>query len=56
MGLEDAELFVAQRKPAPARLFADLAGKRLAVFSGYHYAFANFNADPKYVATPSTPR
>jgi hypothetical protein len=21
------------------------------VFSGYHYAFANFNADPKYLAT-----
>ena len=30
--------------------FADLTGKRLAVFSGYHYAFANFNPDPKYVA------
>ena len=52
MGLEDAEVFVALRKPERDQgYFADLAGKRLAVFSGYHYAFANFNPDPKYVAT-----
>ncbi|ROM39233.1 amino acid ABC transporter substrate-binding protein [Pseudomonas poae] len=51
MGLEDAEIFVAQREPdRDQQYFADLAGKRLAVFSGYHYAFANFNADPKYLA------
>ena len=51
MGLEDAEVFVALRKPERDQgYFADLAGKRLAVFSGYHYAFANFNPDPKYVA------
>lgn len=56
MGLEDAEIFVAQRRPEnqPARqqdYFADLTGKRLALFSGYHYEFAHFNADPKYLAT-----
>ena len=52
MGLEDAEVFVALRKPERDQgYFADLTGKRLAVFSGYHYAFANFNPDPKYVAT-----
>jgi ABC-type amino acid transport substrate-binding protein len=51
MGLEDAEVFVAQRKPGrEQRYFADLDGKRLAVFSGYHYAFAHFNPDPKYMA------
>ncbi|OLF52339.1 substrate-binding periplasmic protein [Pseudomonas chlororaphis] len=51
MGLEDAEIFVAQREPGRGQeYFADLKGKRLALFSGYHYAFANFNADPKYLA------
>ncbi|WP_247255481.1 substrate-binding periplasmic protein [Pseudomonas moorei] len=55
MGLEDAEIFVAQRQREgqPARqqnYFADLTGKRLALFSGYHYEFAGFNADPKYLA------
>ncbi len=50
MGLEDAEIFVAQREPGRDQgYFTDLAGKRLAVFSGYHYAFANFNPDPKYL-------
>ncbi len=51
MGLEDAEIFVAERKPGRGQdYFADLSGKRLAVFSGYHYAFAHFNPDPKYMA------
>ncbi|AQY67665.1 substrate-binding periplasmic protein [Pseudomonas veronii] len=51
MGLEDAEIFVAQREPdRDQNYFASLGGKRLAVFSGYHYAFANFNADPKFMA------
>lgn len=51
MGLEDAEIFVAQRKHGRDQsYFADLTGKRLAVFSGYHYAFADFNPDPKYLA------
>ncbi|MBV6825524.1 ABC transporter substrate-binding protein [Pseudomonas sp. PD9R] len=55
MGLEDAEIFVAQRQREgePIRqqgYFDDLKGKRLALFSGYHYEFANFNADPKFLA------
>ena len=52
MGLEDAEIFVAQRLPQRQQsYFSELAGKRLALFSGYHYEFAHFNADPKYLAT-----
>ncbi|UVL00304.1 ABC transporter substrate-binding protein [Pseudomonas sp. B21-048] len=51
MGLEDAEIFVAQKKPdRDENYFKDLNGKRLALYSGYHYEFANFNADPKYLA------
>ena len=51
MGLEDAEIFVAQRQLDRGQdYFTDLTGKRLAVFSGYHYAFAHFNPDPKYLA------
>ena len=51
LGLEDAEIFVAQREDGRQQnYFADLTGKRLALFSGYHYEFANFNADPKFLA------
>ncbi|MBV7480012.1 ABC transporter substrate-binding protein [Pseudomonas sp. PDM31] len=51
MGLEDAEIFVAQRLPERQQsYFTDLTGKRLALFSGYHYEFANFNADPQLLA------
>ncbi len=51
MGLEDAEIFVAQKKPnRDESYFKDLTDKRLALYSGYHYEFANFNADPKYLA------
>ncbi|MVV48909.1 amino acid ABC transporter substrate-binding protein [Pseudomonas sp. PB120] len=51
MGLEDAEIFVAQRLPGREQgYFAELAGKRLALFSGYHYEFASFNADPTFLA------
>ncbi|MGE8169340.1 substrate-binding periplasmic protein [Pseudomonas putida] len=50
MGLEDAEVFVArQREGRDQHYFDDLHGKRLALFNGYHYAFANFNADPAYL-------
>ncbi|QBR33081.1 MULTISPECIES: substrate-binding periplasmic protein [Pseudomonas] len=51
MGLEDAEIFVAQREEGRHQdYFSDLNGKRLALYSGYHYEFANFNADPKFLA------
>ncbi|MBC3362141.1 transporter substrate-binding domain-containing protein [Pseudomonas sp. SWRI154] len=50
MGLEDAEIFVTQKLPDRQQsYFADLRGKRLALFSGYHYAFAQFNSDPKFL-------
>lgn len=51
MGLEDAEVFVAQRMDGRQQpYFDDLRDKRLALFSGYHYAFADFNPDPRYLA------
>lgn len=51
MGLEDAEVFVTHRTQGrDQHYFDDLKGKRLALFSGYHYAFANFNPDPRYLA------
>ncbi|ORC60649.1 amino acid ABC transporter substrate-binding protein [Pseudomonas floridensis] len=51
MGLEDAEVYVARRAEGRQQdYFNDLHGKRLAIFSGYHYGFANFNADQKYLA------
>lgn len=50
MGLEDAEVFVARKIDGrDQHYFDDLAGKRLALFNGYHYAFAGFNPDPKYL-------
>lgn len=52
MGLEDAEVFVTHLQPdRDERYFADLHGKRLALYSGYHYAFAGFNPDPDYLTT-----
>ncbi|WP_122424610.1 substrate-binding periplasmic protein [Pseudomonas viridiflava] len=51
MGLEDAEVYVARRvEGRQQNYFDDLHEKRLAIFSGYHYGFANFNADQKYLA------
>ena len=50
MGLEDAEVFVAKNASGhDQHYFDDLRGKRLALFNGYHYAFANFNSDPAYL-------
>ncbi len=50
MGLEDAEVFVAQSQPTRSQdYFRTLAGKRLALYSGYHYGFAGFDADPEYL-------
>lgn len=50
LGLEDAEIFVARKAGHQQDYFQSLAGKRLALFSGYHYAFADFQADPQYLA------
>ncbi|WP_087500198.1 ABC transporter substrate-binding protein [Pseudomonas sp. SID14000] len=50
MCLEDAEVFVArQANGHDPHYFDDLNGKRLALFNGYHYAFAGFNPDPDYL-------
>ena len=50
MGLEDAEVFVAKKADGRDQLyFDDLHGKRLALFNGYHYAFARFNPDPDHL-------
>lgn len=51
MGLEDAELFVARREAQRGQeYFQQLAGKRLALYRGYHYGFADFNSDPEYLS------
>lgn len=50
LGLEDAEIFVAKAEPGRTQHFFDaLAGKRLALYNGYHYGFAGFNADPEFL-------
>lgn len=49
--VEDAEIYVAKAEPGRGQeFFAQFKGKRLALYSGYHYGFANFNADPEYLA------
>lgn len=50
MGLEDSEVFVARAESGrDQHYFDELQGKRLALYYGYHYAFAHFNADPDYL-------
>ncbi len=50
MGLEDAEIFVARAEPGRGQdYFAELKGKRLALYNGYNYAFAEFNIDPEFL-------
>ncbi|WP_109512653.1 substrate-binding periplasmic protein [Pseudomonas ovata] len=52
MGLEDTEVFVARRVPGRQQdYFANLSDKHLALFSGYHYGFARYNADPGYLTS-----
>jgi ABC-type amino acid transport substrate-binding protein len=49
--VEDAEIYVAKAEPGRGQeYFAQFKDKRLALYSGYHYGFANFNADPEYLA------
>ncbi|MET1080768.1 MAG: transporter substrate-binding domain-containing protein [Pseudomonas sp.] len=51
MALEDAEVFVGRAEAGHGQeYFEQLKGKRLALYSGYHYSFAAFNADPKFLA------
>jgi ABC-type amino acid transport substrate-binding protein len=49
LGLEDAEVFVTLKQGNDQDFFADLNGKRMALFYGYHYAFADFDANPQYL-------
>ncbi len=50
MGLEDAEVFVARVEVGRGQSYFDsLQGKRLALYNGYHYAFAGFNAAPEFL-------
>lgn len=51
MQLQDAEVFVARAQAGrTSDYFDSLQGKRLALLHGYHYAFADFNADPDFLA------
>lgn len=46
----DAEVYVARNLSGrDQHYFDDFAGKRLALYSGYHYGFANFNANREYL-------
>ncbi|MGH8353021.1 MAG: substrate-binding periplasmic protein [Pseudomonas sp.] len=48
--IEDAEVYVARAQPGRGQdYFDELKGKRMALYSGYHYGFANFNADQDYL-------
>lgn len=50
MHLEDSEVFVARvEQGRDQRYFDSLKGKRLALFHGYHYAFADFNTDSEHL-------
>ena len=50
MGLADAEIFIAKAQPGRSQhYFGKLAGKRLALYNGYHYGFAGFNPDPEFL-------
>ncbi|WP_068503204.1 substrate-binding periplasmic protein [Magnetospirillum moscoviense] len=49
--LQGGEVFVAQARPGRGQdFFASLTGKRLVGILGYHYGFADFNADPERLA------
>lgn len=49
--VQDAEVYVAKAAAGRGQeYFSQFSGKRLALYSGYHYGFAQFNADPEYLA------
>jgi ABC-type amino acid transport substrate-binding protein len=44
--INDAEVYVARLQPGrDEHYFDNLNGKRMALYSGYHYGFADFNSD-----------
>lgn len=49
--LRGGEVYIAPAKPGRGQeWFADLTGKRMVGILGYHYGFANFDADPEILA------
>lgn len=49
--LRGGEVFIAPAKPGRGQdYFNDLGGKRIVGVLGYHYGFANFNADPEHLS------
>lgn len=50
--ITDAEVYVAHAEPGRGQEYFDsLKGKRMALYSGYHYGFAGFNADQDYLSS-----
>ena len=48
--IEDAEVYVARLQPGrDERYFDSLTGKRMALYSGYHYDFAGFSSDKQFL-------
>jgi polar amino acid transport system substrate-binding protein len=48
--LRGGEIFIAPAKPGRGQeYFSDIKGKRIVGILGYHYGFANFNADPDHL-------
>jgi polar amino acid transport system substrate-binding protein len=48
--LEGGEIFIARKKPGRSQnFFKKIEGKRIAGMRGYHYGFANFNAEPTFL-------
>ena len=51
LDIDDAEVYVAAVEPGRGQeFFGDFRDKRMALYSGYHYGFAGFDADPDYLA------
>ncbi|MEO4048159.1 amino acid ABC transporter substrate-binding protein [Pseudomonas sp. CAU 1711] len=49
--ISDAEVYVARAVPGRDQsYFASLRNKRMALYNGYHYGFAGFNADQNFLS------
>lgn len=50
LNISDAEVYVARQVPGRDQGYFDqLSGKRLALYTGYHYGFADFNTNRDYL-------
>jgi ABC-type amino acid transport substrate-binding protein len=50
MDIDDAEVYVTAAEPGrDQRYFERFDDKRMALYHGYHYGFASFDADPEYL-------